>query len=151
VVIQRTTDERDVDAIVALEAQSFTNPWSRDTLVWELRNSDVTFVYVMKRDDGSVVAFCVCWMLFEELHINTVAVDPAERRHGHATALLTHVFEEAASRGVTRATLEVRASNEAALGLYERLGFRVTARRSRYYTNPDEDALILWRDNVGVP
>jgi ribosomal-protein-alanine N-acetyltransferase len=119
--------------------------------VWELRNSDVTFIYVMKRDDGSVVAFCVCWMLFEELHINTVAVDPAERRHGHATALLAHVFQEAASRGVTRATLEVRASNEAAIGLYERLGFRVTARRPGYYTNPDEDALILWRDNVGAP
>jgi [ribosomal protein S18]-alanine N-acetyltransferase len=148
VVIERTIDERDVDAIVALEAQSFTNPWSRETLVWELRNSDVTFVYVMKRDDGSIVAFCVCWMLFDELHINTVAVDPAERRKRHATALLAHVFQEAASRGVTRATLEVRASNEAALRLYERLGFHVTARRPRYYTNPDEDALILWRENV---
>jgi [ribosomal protein S18]-alanine N-acetyltransferase len=146
VIIERTTDERDVDAIVALEAQSFTNPWSRETLVWELRNSDVTFVYVMKRDDGSIVAFCVCWMLFDELHINTVAVDPAERRKRHATELLAYVFQEAASRGVTRATLEVRASNDAARRLYERLGFQVTARRPRYYTNPDEDALILWRN-----
>jgi ribosomal-protein-alanine N-acetyltransferase len=148
VIIERLTDEGDLDAIVALEEQSFTNPWSRDTLVWELRNSDVTFLYVLRRDDRTPVAFCVCWMLLDELHINTVAVAPAHRRQGLATRLLQHVFSEAAARRVTRATLEVRASNEAALRLYARLGFKVTARRPGYYTEPDEDALILWRDAV---
>ena len=147
-IIERLTDEGDLDAIVALEEQSFTNPWSRDTLVWELRNSDVTFLYVLRLDDRTPVAFCVCWMLLDELHVNTVAVAPAHRRQGLATRLLQHVFSEAAVRGVTRATLEVRASNEAALRLYERLGFKVTARRPGYYTQPDEDALILWRDAV---
>lgn len=148
--IERVADERDVDAIVALEAESFTNPWSRETLLWELRNSDVTFIYVLRRDDGEVAAFCVCWMLFDELHINTVAVTPAERRRGLATALLGHVFAEAAGRGVRRATLEVRASNGPAIALYERLGFRGTARRPRYYTNPEEDALILWREDLNA-
>jgi ribosomal-protein-alanine N-acetyltransferase len=148
VIIERLTDEGDLDAIVALEEQSFTNPWSRDTLVWELRNSDVTFLYVLRLDDRTPVAFCVCWMLLDELHVNPVAVAPAHRRQGLATRLLQHVLSEAAARGVTRATLEVRASNEAALRLYERLGFKVTARRPGYYTQPDEDALILWRDAV---
>jgi ribosomal-protein-alanine N-acetyltransferase len=55
---------------------------------------------------------------------------------------------EAASAGATKATLEVRASNQAALGLYDRLGFRVAAQRPRYYTRPEEDALILWRDSL---
>jgi len=148
VQIERITDQGPLDEIVALEAESFTNPWSRETLEWELRNSDVTFIYVLRLDDGRVAAFCVCWMLFEELHINTLAVAPALRRQGLATALLNHIFVEAAARGVRRATLEVRASNRPAIGLYERLGFQVTATRYRYYNNPEEDALILWRDHL---
>ncbi|HEX6463283.1 MAG TPA: ribosomal protein S18-alanine N-acetyltransferase [Vicinamibacterales bacterium] len=134
----------DLDAIVALEAQAFTNPWPRETLVWELRNSDVTRIYLLRNDAGAVVAFCVCWVVFDELHINTLAVAPDERRKGLATLLLEHVLAEGSKEGARKATLEVRASNTAALALYERLGFRVTATRPRYYTNPDEDALILW-------
>jgi ribosomal-protein-alanine N-acetyltransferase len=148
--IERVSDETDLDAIVALEEESFTNPWSRETLLWELRNSDVTHIYVLRLADGRVAAFCVCWMLFDELHINTVAVAPAERRRGLATALLQHVFREAVARGVSRATLEVRASNSAAIALYQRLGFRITSTRPRYYTQPEEDALILWRDGLNA-
>ena len=148
--IDRVTDDQDLDAIVALETESFTNPWSRDTLEWELRNSDVTHIYVLRRDEGGIAAFCVCWIIFDELHINTVAVAPAERRRGWATMLLKHVMAEAAARRATRATLEVRASNTAALKLYEGLGFRLTAVRPRYYSQPDEDALILWRDGLDL-
>jgi len=148
VKIDRITDDKELDAIVALESESFTNPWSRETLEWELRNSDVTHIYVLRLDDGTIVAFCVCWIIFNELHINTVAVAPAARRRGLATVLLKHVMAEAADRAVTRATLEVRASNTAALKLYEALGFRVTATRSGYYSQPEEDALILWRDSL---
>jgi ribosomal-protein-alanine N-acetyltransferase len=146
--IEQVRDEEDVDAIVALEAESFTNPWSRETLLWELRNSDVTYIYVLKRDDSQVVAFCICWMLFDELHINTVAVAPGSRRQGLALALLRYVLGEAVARGIRRATLEVRASNAAAIALYERLGFQITARREHYYTNPEEDALILWKEEL---
>ena len=140
--------DADIDAIVALESDSFTNPWSRDTLVWELRNSDVTLVYVLRRDDERIAAFCVCWIIFDELHINTLAVAPADRRQGYATTLLREVMKDAAAKGAQKATLEVRASNQSALALYERLGFRVAAKRPAYYTKPQEDALILWRDSL---
>ncbi len=143
-------DDAVVDEIVALEQASFTNPWSRETLIWELRNSDVTRVFVVRDDAGAVVAFCACWIIFDELHINTLAVAPAERRRGIATLLLNRVLGEAASAGARKATLEVRASNQAAILLYERLGFRVTALRERYYTQPEEDALILWRDRLST-
>jgi len=146
--IERVTGEDDLDAIIALQAASFTNPWTRDALQWELRNSDVTRVFVARDEDGTVVAFCACWVVFDELHINTLAVAPARRRQGIAAALLRHVMADAAASGATRATLEVRASNTAALGLYEGLGFHVAARRPRYYTNPEEDALILWLDEL---
>jgi [ribosomal protein S18]-alanine N-acetyltransferase len=138
--------DADVDAVMALENASFTNPWSRDTLVWELKNSDVTRVYLARDETGRVVAFCTCWVIFDELHINTVAVAPEQRRKGIGTALLRHVIADALASGAGKATLEVRESNEAALATYSRLGFRVAARRPRYYSNPDEDGLVLWKD-----
>jgi ribosomal-protein-alanine N-acetyltransferase len=141
----------DIDAVAALEADSFTNPWPREQLVWELRNSDVTRIFVLRDDGGAIVAFCLCWVIFDELHINTLAVAPARRRKGVATLLLRHVLAETSTEGARKATLEVRASNQAALALYERLGFRVTARRPGYYTNPDEDALILWLEGGRFP
>jgi ribosomal-protein-alanine N-acetyltransferase len=136
-------DDATIDAIVALEDASFTNPWPRDTLVWELRHSDVTRVYVLERD-GAIAAFCGCWVVFDELHINTLAVAPEQRRQGLARVLLRAVIAEAMTSGVTKATLEVRASNAAALALYSGLGFAVAARREHYYIRPEEDALILW-------
>lgn len=149
--VERLTDasaDAEIDAITALEQESFTNPWSRETLVWELRNSDVTRAYLLKNDEDKVVGFCLCWVVFDELHINTVAVAPADRRQGLASTLLRQVIQEAVMAGASKATLEVRASNAAALALYERLGFHVAARRPAYYTKPDEDALILWRENL---
>jgi len=138
--------DADIDAVVALELESFTNPWSRETLVWELSNSDVTRVYLLRDTEDRAIAFCIAWVLFDELHINTLAVSPRHRRQGLATLLLREVMADAARDGARRATLEVRESNTAALELYAGLGFRVTARRRGYYTNPAEDALILWRE-----
>ena len=138
--------EADIDAVVTLENESFSNPWPRDTLVWELTNSDVTRVYLLRDAEDRAIAFCITWIIFDELHINTLAVGSAHRRQGLATFLLKEVMADAARDGARRATLEVRESNTAALELYARLGFRVTARRRDYYTNPVEDALILWRE-----
>ena len=87
------------------------------------------------------------WRVLDELHINNLAVLPERRRSGVAMALLERVLGDGAARGALRATLEVRRSNTPALRLYERFGFAVTAVRRGYYTNPDEDALVLWRDS----
>jgi ribosomal-protein-alanine N-acetyltransferase len=138
--------EADIDAIIALEYESFSNPWPKETLVWELANSDVTRVYLLKDAEDRAIAFCIAWFIFDELHINTLAVSPSRRRQGLATLLLQAVMAEAAHEGVRRATLEVRESNVAALRLYTGLGFSVSAKRPGYYTNPPEDALILWRE-----
>ena len=148
--IELLTSAEDVDAVVALEAEAFTNPWSRETLERELRQSDVTRVYVLRAMGKRVAAFCACWLIFDELHINTVAVDPALRRQGLAVRLMEHVLADAARHGAGHATLEVRRSNGPALRLYQRLGFTVEAVRPRYYTSPEEDALILWRRNLNA-
>lgn len=129
----------DLAAIASLESRSFANPWTPEALA-EMLASDVTRLYVA-RAGGRIIGFCACWLIAGELHINTVAVDQEMRRRGVARRLLQHILEETA---VDRATLEVRRSNTAALRLYEGLGFTATAVRQRYYSNPDEDALILW-------
>jgi [ribosomal protein S18]-alanine N-acetyltransferase len=146
--IARVIDPEDLDEVAALEAASFTNPWTRDMLARELSHSDVARVYGLRGPDGRLLAFCACWIVFEELHINTLAVAADRRRQGLATRLLDHVFTEAVAAGVRRATLEVRRSNEPALRLYERLGFTVTAVRRGYYSQPVEDGLVLWHDDL---
>jgi ribosomal-protein-alanine N-acetyltransferase len=132
-------DESDLASIAALESNAFSNPWTPEALR-EMIASDVTRLYVA-RYGRQIVAFCACWVIAGELHINTLAVDQDMRRRGIATSLVQHALQETA---VNRATLEVRRSNKAALQLYEGLGFMATAVRKRYYSNPDEDALILW-------
>jgi [ribosomal protein S18]-alanine N-acetyltransferase len=145
--IERVSTEADLDDVAALEAASFPNPWTRDLLAAQVAQPDVARVYIL-RAGGRAAAFCACWFIHDELHINTIAVEPALRRAGLGTRLLRHVFAEGASAGVRRATLEVRRSNLAALRLYERLGFTVEGVRPRYYTNPEDDALILWREHL---
>ena len=149
VVIERVSSDADLDAVAFLEAASFTNPWSREMLGRELAENALARIYVLRLPDQPVVAFCACWLILDEIHINTIAVTPDRRRTGLATALLRHVMREAAAEGARRATLEVRRSNEAARRLYERLGFQAGGVRRGYYTHPEEDALILWKDTLG--
>jgi [ribosomal protein S18]-alanine N-acetyltransferase len=146
--IERLSGSEDLDAVAALEAESFTNPWTREMLERELTQSDVARIYVLRLPGIRVAAFCACWVVADELHINTIAVSPAFRRQGLAKALLAHVLSSTSSEGIRRATLEVRRSNVAARRLYECLGFSLMAVRTRYYTQPEEDALILWREMV---
>ncbi len=147
--IERVTSGPDLDAVAALEAASFTNPWTKEMLVRELETSLVARVYVLRAPGRPVAAFCSCWILYDELHINTLAVDPECRRCGLATVLMKHLLALAANEGATRALLEVRQSNIPAIRLYETLGFKITNVRRGYYTHPEEDALVLSR--LGLP
>jgi ribosomal-protein-alanine N-acetyltransferase len=84
----------------------------------------------------------------DEMHINNLAVHPAHRRKGIGTSLLTFVMKAGAKLGARRASLEVRRSNEVARHMYERLGFSAAGVRRAYYTNPIEDALVLWCEKL---
>jgi ribosomal-protein-alanine N-acetyltransferase len=87
-------------------------------------------------------------MIFDELHINSLAVEEGWRRRGVARRLLAHVIRHAVEAGARGATLEVRASNQAARALYEGLAFKVEGLRRDYYQEPREDALILWNRDL---
>jgi ribosomal-protein-alanine N-acetyltransferase len=154
-IIEPLQLERDLEDVATLEATCFTNPTTREMLRHEVESSDVLHAYVMREASsespsarGAVVAYCAVWIIFDELHINTLAVHPERRRQGLASLLLTHVLDDAVRRGAEKATLEVRRSNEAARKLYERFGFEVGGVRKEYYRQPVEDALILWRTGL---
>jgi ribosomal-protein-alanine N-acetyltransferase len=146
--IDRFDASRDLEAMLEIEAVSFTNPTTREMLVWEIEHSDVARIYVARVSGESIVGVCSCWLVFDELHINTLAVRPAWRRRGIARKLLVEVLRRSAEEGATRATLEVRRSNEAARRLYAGLRFEERGVRPGYYTRPPEDALILWREGL---
>jgi len=146
--ITRASACDDLSEVAALQRVSFTNAWGAEALQWELKNTDVARLYLMRSPGGRLVAYCACWMVFDELHINSLAVDTAWRRRGLARRLLIDVFRDAVGAGARSATLEVRQSNTAARALYEGLGFHVEAVRRDYYQDPREDALILWHRSL---
>jgi ribosomal-protein-alanine N-acetyltransferase len=160
-LIRRGDVDRDLNGILTLDAVTFTNPWTREMYEFEARRSDVSRLYVAYprnahealAEAGSrepeagvpLVAYCAVWVIYDELHINNLAVHPDWRRQGVARLLLDFVLQEATEAGACEATLEVRRSNLPALKLYEGLGFAVEGVRPGYYSHPEEDALVLWR------
>ena len=144
--IERMGGDDDLAGVLEVENESFTNPWTREMYSWELQNRSVCHIFVVRTPDCQVAGFCAFWLVFDEIHINNVAMRPKFRGRGIGTALLHHVLAEARNLGARRATLEVRASNDGARRLYDRLGFYVAGTRRNYYSHPVEDALILWRD-----
>jgi ribosomal-protein-alanine N-acetyltransferase len=151
VSIEPLASEADLDAVLQIEQESFTSPWTREMYVSELQNVGVSFCYVARDAEGRVVGFCSFWRVADELHINNLAVAPAYRRRGIGRALLGHVLGEADRLGTRRTTLEVRRSNEPARQLYAQFGFAPAGVRRGYYTNPVEDALVLWRERGAAP
>jgi ribosomal-protein-alanine N-acetyltransferase len=144
--IEPLVSPSEIEAILAVEHASFTNPWTREMYLAELQNAGVSYFYVARDEHGTVIGFCSFWRLVDEVHINNLAVLPERRREGVGSALLARVLREGVRLGAARATLEVRRSNQAARHLYERFGFTVAGVRVRYYSNPEEDALVLWRE-----
>jgi ribosomal-protein-alanine N-acetyltransferase len=144
--IARLDTEADLEGVLAVEAESFSNPWTREMYAWELQDRSVCHIYLLRTQECPVAGFCAFWWVTDEIHINNVAVRPQFRGLGFGTALMRHVLDEARRLGARRATLEVRASNAPARRLYARLGFHVAATRRNYYSNPAEDAIVLSRD-----
>jgi ribosomal-protein-alanine N-acetyltransferase len=138
----RAMSVADLPAVHAIEHASFSTPWPDDAYRSEIEtNRLATYVVATLRDE--VVAFAGIWLMVDEAHITTFAVDPANRRRGIGERLLLTLLDVALQRGAREATLEVRLSNVAARRLYEKFGFRPVGLRPRYYSDNGEDALIM--------
>lgn len=139
---------RDLDDVLAIEQESFTSPWTRAMFEAELRENPFgrflgAFCHSEVPPAKRLLGYICYWVVFEELRLMNLAVRPECRRQGIASHLVRHAVEEGSNQGTTRALLEVRASNDLAQKLYETFGFRQYGRRRFYYTNPDEDAILM--------
>jgi [ribosomal protein S18]-alanine N-acetyltransferase len=143
--IRRLT-QRDLEAIERIERRSYPTPWSRSMFASELAKSSSISLGAFDADGGELVGYLVISRYVDAWHVMNVAVVPESRRQGIASALFEHLFQVTSNDGRRGYTLEVRISNEAAIKLYERLGFQSRGVRRGYYTDNREDALIMWRD-----
>ena len=130
--------------LASIDSITSQNPWSDNLFAREFEHQFSQLYGV--RVAGEFVAFIVCHLLFDELHILNLGVLPEYRRRGYASKLIAQAIERAREDGVERVSLEVRRSNQAARRLYEQLGFQEIALRSAYYSDNGEDALVLQLD-----
>jgi ribosomal-protein-alanine N-acetyltransferase len=132
----------DLPQVIAIERRAFPTPWSLAMFVLEL--SKPSGICLAAVEDDSIIGYLVCSRYDTVWHLMNVAVEPKRQRQGIATSLLERLFEQA-DKPSEQYTLEVRTSNDAAIRLYERFGFRAAGRRRAYYHDNREDALIMWR------
>ena len=136
--------EAQVPQIAALERVCFSDPWSEKSILSELENPLSCWLVAM--DGERLAGYVGSQTVLGETDMMNLAVDPDFRRQGIGEALVLRLVAELKSRGAYCLTLEVRASNEAAIGLYDKLGFAAVGRRRGYYEKPREDACILRKE-----
>ena len=138
----RAMSESDLDEIIAIETKSFADPWSqrlfRETLLFP---HSVNFV--LESPGGEVVGYLNLYLIAQEGHLLNLAIHPAWRRQGLATAMLAHTIQYLRQRQALQLFLEVREKNQSAIRLYRKLGFEVVGKRKKYYAETNEDALVM--------
>jgi ribosomal-protein-alanine N-acetyltransferase len=133
---------RDVAAVVEIETDAFSSPWSMETFTGLLDRPGLELLVLEDERDG-VIGYAVLWCVLDQGELANVAVAPRLRGRGLGAHLLSCVLDVAKERGIQTVFLEVRGSNAAALELYRRFGFTDVGRRKGYYDRPREDALIM--------
>jgi [ribosomal protein S18]-alanine N-acetyltransferase len=133
----------DLERVLEIELASYSMPWSEATFRGLLRRRDADLV--VAEAAGTIIGYTASWYVVDQSELGNVAVDAAWRGRGVGALLVENALRRAAERDIREVFLEVRPSNVTARSLYERLGFREVGRRSRYYSLPSEDALVMRR------
>ena len=140
----RLMTNKDTAQIAELERLCFSSPWSLNAIESELSNP--LSLWLVAVDGDEVIGYVGSQTVMDEADMMNIAVKPVFRRAGVAERLVNVLINSLYSNGVHSLTLEVRASNDPAIALYEKLGFVLVGRRPGYYRNPREDALILRKE-----
>jgi ribosomal-protein-alanine acetyltransferase len=145
-------NEHYLDQIMVIEPDAFgTHHWSRQSFVNELANPSGYYFVAIDPETTALCGYSGFWLIGEEAHITTLAVHPTLRRRYIGELLLINDIEQAQNVGASWLTLEVRVSNVAAQNLYYKYGFKNLGTRRKYYQDNDEDALVLWAENIRSP
>ena len=140
----RPANENDIKTLTEIDEICFSAPWSEKSFTDEIMNNNIAS-YLVAEVAGKVVGYAGLWVILEEGHITNVAVHPDFRGKGLAKKLLTELLAAAEEAGANIFTLEVRASNESAIALYESFNFKSVGLRKKYYEDNGEDAVIMWK------
>ena len=140
----QTMNASHVAQIAELEKLCFSDPWSENSIASELDNK--LAYWLVAAEGETVVGYIGSQTVMDETDMMNVAVHPDFRRRGIAEALVSGLVAQLKAMGSRSLTLEVRASNDPAIALYDKLGFSEIGRRKNYYRNPREDALILRKE-----
>lgn len=145
-----------LEQAVALDQLCFGGLWTLEGYQREIANPNSTLLILTipnaeSFDQEQIIGLGCYWAILEEAHITMLAVHPDFQGQGLGKLLIYHLLESAYQRQLERATLEVKATNEVALGLYTKFGFKIAGRRKGYYQDTGEDALILWRNDLAKP
>ncbi|WP_310487285.1 ribosomal protein S18-alanine N-acetyltransferase [Chamaesiphon sp. VAR_69_metabat_338] len=146
----------EIESVVILDRLCFGGLWSIDSYRRELTNDNSHFLGVsidrtLAPETSGIIGFGCFWAILDEAHITLLGIHPQYQRQGLGTLLLTALLDKARSIEMARATLEVRASNQGAIDLYERFGFQTVGRRKKYYQDTGEDGIIMWRGGLQHP
>lgn len=144
-IIVRKMELGDIDAVLDIEENSFSIPWTRGAFVTELQKNKLA-KYCVAEVNGEVAAYGGMWLVVDEAHITNIAVHPRFRGRGVGKKVVEGLIEEGHKINIYRMTLEVRRSNLTAQALYKKLGFIPCGIRPGYYEDNGEDALIMWKD-----
>jgi ribosomal-protein-alanine N-acetyltransferase len=141
-MIVREAVASDMEGIFEVEQESFSQPWTKEAIIHELNNNDLTMYYVLE-NDGVIEGYAGLWHVLDEGQVTNIALRQECRGRGYGELLLRVMMEAAWNKGCTGIFLEARISNLPALHLYRKLGFSVLSVRKKYYTQPDEDAYVM--------
>lgn len=133
----------DVNEVYEIEKQSFTLAWTKEAFEQEMLKNEFAY-YVLAETQEGVVGYCGMWLVMDEAHITNIAISPKERGKKFGEALMREAIKTAKAQGAKLMTLEARVSNIAALNLYKKLGFKNGGIRKGYYTDNQEDAIVMW-------
>jgi ribosomal-protein-alanine N-acetyltransferase len=137
----------DIPEVLRIERASFTTTWPSDAFYNELTTNKLAHYYI-GRIGGKIVAYGGIWVIFEDSHVTTIAVDPAYRGKKFGEVMLLKLIDEAIQRGAAWMTLEVRESNVGAQALYRKYGFTTVTTRKGYYSDNNENAMVMWAGNL---
>ena len=145
-----TMRRRHLRGVLRIEAQVYPRPWSMGLFLSELALRN-TRIYAVAKIGTTVVGYAGLMLSAGDGHVTTIAVDPDWHRHGIGTRLLLAISRAGIARGCTGLTLEVRVSNTAAQEMYRRFGYAPAGVRKNYYSESNEDALVMWAHDVDLP
>ena len=137
----------DLNSVHEIDKNAFTMPWPKKSYHYELTQNKSSYLWVAEKKvppaELEIIGMICVWIIVDEIHIATIAVDINFRRQGIAKRLLANALYYAYNLGATSSYLEVRQSNIAAQNLYKKFGFEIVGRRARYYNDNHEDALLM--------